>query len=75
VDLAGGDPMAQLCAPPTWTHRGCSVQLVGSPDQDDAFQIRHCSGAWLGTASSLDGARELIDARIVLLRQRLAARG
>jgi len=67
--------MSQVCAPPTWTHRGCTVELLGCPDQEDAFSIRHCSGAWLGTASSLDAARELIDARILLLRQRLAARG
>jgi hypothetical protein len=65
--------MAQVFSPPQWTHRGCQVQLVGGLHQDDAFLIHHCSGEWMGTAASLEAARQLIDDQIVLVRQRLVA--
>jgi 1,2-phenylacetyl-CoA epoxidase catalytic subunit len=46
--------------------------LVGHPLCEDAYEIRHRSGEWLGTAPTLTAARELIDGSIVLVRQRLA---
>jgi hypothetical protein len=49
------------------------VRLVGHPLCEGAYEIRHGSGALIGTASSLSAARQLIDDHIVLLRQRLAA--
>jgi hypothetical protein len=49
------------------------VQLKGHPRCEDAYDIHHSSGQHLGTAPTLSAARELIDARIVLVRQRLAA--
>ena len=58
---------------PCWTHRGCRVRLVGHPLCDDAYEIHHSSGELIGCAPSLSAARELIDARIVLVRQRLVA--
>lgn len=64
------DPAPQA---PCWTHRGCRVRLMGHPRCEDAYEIHHCSGQHLGTAPTLSAARELIDARIVLVRQRLAA--
>ena len=58
---------------PCWTHRDCQVRLVGRPLCDGAYEIRHSSGEWMGSAASLSAARELIDSCIVLVRQRLAA--
>ncbi len=58
---------------PCWTHRGCRVRLVGHPLCEDAYEIHHNSGELIGSAASLSAARELIDARIVLVRQRLVA--
>ncbi|MEY4297495.1 MAG: hypothetical protein RLZZ423_674 [Cyanobacteriota bacterium] len=57
---------------PCWTHRDCQVRLVGHPLCEDAYEIRHRSGEWLGTAPTLTAARELIDGSILLVRQRLA---
>lgn len=65
--------MVPASSPPCWTHRGCRVRLTGHPQCEDAYEIDHSSGAPIGTAPTLQAARELIDARIVLLRQRLAA--
>jgi hypothetical protein len=65
----------QSSAPaPAWIHRDCRVRLVGTPHGGAAYEIRHRSGVSLGMAESLPGARELIDAHIVLVRQRLMAR-
>ena len=58
---------------PYWTHRDCQVRLVGHPLCESAYEIRHSSGVSLGSAGSLTAARDLIDAHIVLIRQRLAA--
>jgi hypothetical protein len=65
--------MTTLRSAPCWLHRGCSVSLVGHPNQRDAYLIRHRSGVLLGSAPNLDAARCLIDEQIPLLRQRLAA--
>jgi hypothetical protein len=65
--------MALLNPVPCWTHRGCRVRLVGHPLCEGAYEIRHSSGAVMGTAASLSAARQLIDDHILLLRQRLAA--
>jgi hypothetical protein len=58
---------------PCWIHRDCRVQLVGYPRCESAYEIRHSSGTYLGSAETLTAARELIDVHIVLIRQRLAA--
>lgn len=65
--------MSALRSAPCWLHRGCSVSLVGRPNQRDAYLIRHRSGVLLGSVPSLEDARHLIDEQIPLLRQRLAA--
>jgi hypothetical protein len=65
--------MVHATTAPCWTHRGCRVRLVGRPLCEGAYEIRHSSGEWIGTAASLSAARELIDSCIVLVRQRLAA--
>ena len=65
--------MTAFSSPPCWLHRGCRIQLVGYPRCEGAYLIRHCSGAELGRAESLNAARQLIDDQIQLLRQRLAA--
>lgn len=57
-----------------WRHRGCIVRWQrGKPCRDAPFAVLHASGLPLGQARSLDEARQLIDDRIVLVRQRLAA--
>ena len=63
--------MAPAITSPCWIHRGCRIRLVGHPLCEDAYEIRHSSGECLGSAASLTAARELIDACIVLVRQRL----
>ena len=65
--------MSQPLAPPCWSHRGCSIQLLGHPGEGGAFRVRHASGAALGQVRSLPEARQLIDDQILLLRQRLVA--
>ena len=65
--------MALPSAPPCWCHRGCRIQLLGSPLTAGSYLVRHSSGAVLGRVDSLPEARDLIDGQIVLLRQRLAA--
>ena len=45
----------------------------GYPRCEGAYLLEHSSGAVLGRAFSLSGARLLIDEQIQLLRQRLAA--
>jgi len=69
-DLQLQNPIAAF---PCWTHRGCRVLLLGHPRCEDAYLIRHSSGAVLGRVGSLAAARQLIDEQITLLRQRLAA--
>lgn len=57
-----------------WRHRGCIVRWQrGRPYRDGPFAVLHASGLPLGQARSLDEARQMIDERIVLVRQRLAA--
>ena len=46
---------------------------MGRPGRAEAFVIHHCSGEPMGTADNLDQARELIDARLFIVRQRLVA--
>lgn len=65
--------MMAFSSPPCWLHRGCRIQLIGYPRCDGAYLIQHSSGAVVGRAASLGGARQLIDEQIQLLRQRLAA--
>lgn len=65
--------MPAVSPPPCWLHRGCRIQLIGHPRCDGAYLIQHNSGAVIGRAASLNGARQLIDEQIHLLRQRLAA--
>lgn len=57
-----------------WRHRGCIVFWdLGDPHRQAPFAIHHISGLPLGRANSLTEARQLIDERILLVRQRLAA--
>lgn len=56
-----------------WRHRGCRVRLISRCPAAEAYRIHHCSGMPMGTAGTLQEARILIDERIQLLRQRLAA--
>ncbi len=56
-----------------WQHRGCRVRLISHSPVSEAYRIHHCSGMPMGSASTLQEARILIDERIELLRQRLAA--
>lgn len=65
--------MVSVHPSPCWTHRGCRVRLVGRPLCEGAYEIRHSSGEWIGSAPTLSAARELIDSCIVLVRQRLVA--
>ena len=65
--------MTAFSSPPCWLHRGCRIQLLGYPRCEGAYLIQHSSGAELGRAATLSGARQLIDDQIQLLRQRLAA--
>jgi hypothetical protein len=65
--------MSQLHAPPCWSHRGCSIALVGHPGAGGAYRVRHASGALLGEVPTLQEARQLIDEQILLLRQRLVS--
>jgi hypothetical protein len=59
---------------PEWIHRGCRIRLCGPHGTAAAYRIHHGrSGLPLGTTTSLEEARRLIDERIVLVRQRLAA--
>lgn len=73
LQLFDNDVMAVSSGPPRWLHRGCSVELVGHPLHEDAYVIQHCSGAVLGSVASLTAARDLIDERLPLVRQRLLA--
>lgn len=65
--------MAESASIAEWRHRGCRVRLLSRCSASEAYRIQHCSGMPMGTAASLDEARRLIDERIDLLRQRLAA--
>jgi hypothetical protein len=65
--------MTAFSSLPCWLHRGCRIELIGYPRCDGAYLIQHSSGTILGRAASLQGARQLIDDQIQLLRQRLAA--
>lgn len=57
-----------------WRHRGCIVGLDPSRCNGlRVYAVRHCSGLPMGEASSLKEARQLIDAEVLLVRQRLAA--
>lgn len=56
-----------------WRHRGCRVRLISRCASVEAYRIHHGSGMPMGTAASLQEARCLIDERIHLVRQRLAA--
>ena len=56
-----------------WQHRGCMLRLISRCPASEAYRVHHCSGMPMGTASTLQEARLLIDERIHLLRQRLAA--
>ena len=65
--------MSQVVPSPCWSHRGCSIQLVGSGGHGVRYRVHHHSGAPLGQVGSLPEARQLIDEQIVLIRQRLVA--
>ncbi|MEY4354473.1 MAG: hypothetical protein RLZZ609_2714 [Cyanobacteriota bacterium] len=57
-----------------WRHRGCIVCWdMARPHRLGPFAVRHASGVPMGQASSLNEARQLIDERVMLVRQRLAA--
>ena len=57
-----------------WRHRGCIVRLeLGRTQRSRPYAIRHASGLPMGRTSSLREARQFIDERILLVRQRLAA--
>jgi hypothetical protein len=57
-----------------WRHRGCIVGLdPGKTNGLKIYAVRHASGLPMGRAGSLKEARQLIDAEVVLVRQRLAA--
>ena len=57
-----------------WRHRGCIVRLEqGGTQRRRPYVVRHASGLPMGRATSLLEARQLIDERILLVRQRLAA--
>lgn len=57
-----------------WRHRGCIVCWdMARFRQLRPFAVRHASGLPMGQAKSLVEARQLIDERILLVRQRLAA--
>lgn len=60
--------MGEPRMPAEWRHRGCRVRL-----EEQGFLVFHPSGLPLGHVVTLPEARQLIDERIVLLRQRLAA--
>lgn len=65
--------MSDVPAIAEWQHRGCKVRLISRCSAAEAYRIHHCSGMPMGTATSLQEARTLIDDHIQLLRQRLAA--
>lgn len=65
--MSSGGAMAE------WQHRGCRVRLISRCPAAEAYRIQHCSGMPMGSASTLQEARALIDERVQLLRQRLAA--
>jgi len=57
-----------------WRHRGCIVCWdMARSRQLGPFAVRHVSGLPMGQAKSLIEARQLIDERVLLVRQRLAA--
>ena len=57
-----------------WLHRGCIVRLdLGRAHRLRPYAVRHSSGLPMGRAGSLREARQLIDDRVVLVRQRLVA--
>ena len=57
-----------------WRHKGCIVGLdPGKTNGLRVYAVRHTSGLPMGQANSLQEARALIDAEILLVRQRLAA--
>jgi hypothetical protein len=57
-----------------WRHRGCIVQLsLGRSHRQRPYAVRHSSGLPMGRARNLSEARQLIDERILLVRQRLVA--
>jgi hypothetical protein len=60
--------VSQPFTPAEWHHRGCVVRL-----EQRGFLVQHGRGIPLGRTDSLAEARDLIDERILLLRQRLAA--
>jgi len=65
--------MDLVTPPPRWSHRGCHIQLQAEQHRRDAYRVVHQSGVPLGCVESLADARALIDAEILLIRQRLAA--
>ena len=62
--------MVNASSAPCWTHRDCQVRLVGRPLCDGAYEIRHSSGEWIGSAASLSAARELIDSLVLRSEER-----
>lgn len=57
-----------------WRHRGCIVRWdLGRSHRLCPYAVRHASGLPMGRVRSLREARQLIDAEILLVRQRLAA--
>ena len=65
--------MSNAIAMAEWQHRGCRIRLISRCPAAEAYRIHHCSGMPVGSVSTLQEARALIDERIQLVRQRLAA--
>lgn len=65
--------LPHLPAAAEWQHQDCRVRFRAGQCSAQRYEISHCSGSPLGMAANLDEARSLIDERILLLRQRLAA--
>lgn len=67
-------PLLEATLRGEWRHRGCIVCWdMGRTYRRQPFAVRHASGLPMGQAQSLKEARQLIDERVVLVRQRLAA--
>lgn len=72
--MASDAPKSKASLRGEWRHRGCIVCWdMARPHRLGPFAVRHASGVPMGQASSLNEARQLIDERVLLVRQRLAA--
>lgn len=72
--MASHAPLLEASLRGEWHHRGCIVCWDLAPaDRPRPFAVRHASGLPMGQAKSLREARQLIDERVLLVRQRLAA--